>query len=242
MAKLTKRVCLLTGASGALGSAFIQRHHLDYRIIAMCHRSAVQFPTQLQTMVDPLDPLAELRENLNPVTEIRADISCKNDVDEAVAWIKAEVGDIDLVINAAAFRRWPTLLSDEALAVDEKMLSVNLLGPLRVVSAVAKTMWQTALKENQRRNRNVVNISSSAGVYVYPDLGQGLYAATKAGLNQLTYHLASELWDIGIRVNAVAPDSFPGRVSTETVVEAIRTFDTSATTGRIQLIVPKASL
>ena len=56
---------------------------------------------------------------------------------------------------------------------------------------------------------------------MYPDLGQALYASSKAALNHLTYHLASELWDIGVRVNAVAPDTFPGRVSIDDIRTAV---------------------
>ena len=40
-----KRVCLLTGASGSLGTAFIERYAATYRIVAVHHRSPVQFAT-----------------------------------------------------------------------------------------------------------------------------------------------------------------------------------------------------
>jgi NAD(P)-dependent dehydrogenase (short-subunit alcohol dehydrogenase family) len=70
-------------------------------------------------------------------------------------------------------------------------------------------------------------------MYVYPDQGQAVYSATKAALNFVTYHLASELWHIGIRVNAIAPNTFPGLVPTDRVVKEIMAFDASEETGRI---------
>jgi NAD(P)-dependent dehydrogenase (short-subunit alcohol dehydrogenase family) len=92
------------------------------------------------------------------------------------------------------------------------------------------------MRENLARNRNVINISSTAGVYVYPDLGQSVYAATKAALNQLSYHLAAEFWDIGVRVNAIAPDSFPSRVQTGVVLDAIRRTDQGDRTGKVVIV------
>ena len=84
-----------------------------------------------------------------------------------------------------------------------------------------------------QHNRNVVNISSTAGHFVYEDLGQGLYATSKAALDHLTYHLASEFWDLGIRVNAVAPDTFPGRDATgESSTRSWRS-TSSADTGQV---------
>lgn len=57
-----------------------------------------------------------------------------------------------------------------------------------------------------RSNRNVVNLSSTAGLFVYPDLGQSVYAASKAALNHLTYHLASDF--CGFCVGALPPPLF----------------------------------
>jgi NAD(P)-dependent dehydrogenase (short-subunit alcohol dehydrogenase family) len=68
---------------------------------------------------------------------------------------------------------------------------------------------------------------------MYPDLGQSLYGTSKAALNHLTYHLANEFWDLGVRVNSIAPDTFPGRIPTEEVLEAILVLDTSNQTGQV---------
>ena len=83
-------------------------------------------------------------------------------------------------------------------------------------------------------NRNIVNVSSTSGAYVFA--GQGGYSASKAALNMLTCHMADEFAAIGIRVNAVAPDTFPQRVSTESVCDAIARVDQQPISGRLLLL------
>ncbi len=54
-----------------------------------------------------------------------------------------------------------------------------------------------------------MNISSTAGIYIYPGHGQSIYSASKAALNYLSMHMGDEFSSIGVRVNALAPTSFP---------------------------------
>jgi NAD(P)-dependent dehydrogenase (short-subunit alcohol dehydrogenase family) len=88
-------------------------------------------------------------------------------------------------------------------------------------------------QDNRKHNRNIVNVSSLAGSRVFAGRGQGVYAASKAALNQLTRHLASEFAVFGVRVNAVAPNSFPAIISTDSVAHAIARLDAESVTGRI---------
>ncbi len=101
---------------------------------------------------------------------------------------------------------------------------------------LAQQSWVREDLTNRARNRNVVNVSSLAGSKVFPHQGQGIYAASKAALNQLTRHLGSEFASFGVRVNAVAPNSFPSIVSTESVARAVVRLDEESVTGRILLL------
>jgi NAD(P)-dependent dehydrogenase (short-subunit alcohol dehydrogenase family) len=228
-----KRICLLTGASGALGTAFIERHAADYTILAVHHRNPVHFATQNQRFVDPLAPAEPVPANDHAVRAIHADLCDPTGATRVVDEVAAAVENVDVVINAAAIRAWSPLLAHGALDAFEDVFRTNVVAPLRLCAAVARRFWERDPEGNQRKNRNVVNISSTAGMFVYPDLGQAAYAASKAALNHLTYHLASELWNIGVRVNAVAPDTFPGRVDTNEVLAAIIGFDAGHETGRV---------
>jgi NAD(P)-dependent dehydrogenase (short-subunit alcohol dehydrogenase family) len=227
------RVCVLTGASGPLGSAFIERHADRYQIVAIHHRRPVYFRTQDQEFVDPIQPSRELAANARRVHAIRVDLARQEELDAAVEAVLAAFGCVDLLINAAAARRFSPLLRAGSDAGAEEIFNVNVLAPLRFSLSLGRSCWGADPEANARSNRNVLNVGSTSGLFVYPDLGQALYASTKAALHHLTYHLASELWDLGIRVNAVAPDTFPGRVSIEAVLDAIIAFDQSAETGQV---------
>lgn len=229
-----KRVCLLTGASGPLGTAFIERYADRFDILAVHHRNPVAFATQDQRFVDPLAPARALPQNGHPVHAIRADLAQLGGVAGVVCEAQERFGRVDLLVNAAAVRRFAPLLSDVAdPALATTFFAVNVLAPLRLCVELARVLWRTDPEANVTCNRNVINVGSTAGLFVYPDCGQALYASSKAALHHLTYHLASELWNIGVRVNALAPDTFPGRVGTAEVLDAIIDLDESTRTGEL---------
>jgi NAD(P)-dependent dehydrogenase (short-subunit alcohol dehydrogenase family) len=228
-----KRVCLLTGASGSLGTTFIDRYATVYEIIAVHNRSHIQYATQDQIFFDPLDLHRPIPENSSAVYAYRVDLARKAEIDQLVQDVQERFGGVDLLINAAAVRAWANLLAPGAIESASAFFVVNVLAPLRLATALACACWMSDPPANLERNRNIVNVSSTAGLFVYPDTGQALYATSKAALNHLTYHLASEFWDIGIRVNAVAPDTFPERVPTSDVLDAIIELDRSDQTGQV---------
>jgi NAD(P)-dependent dehydrogenase (short-subunit alcohol dehydrogenase family) len=231
-----KRVCLLTGASGLFGRAFIKRYASEFEVVGVYHRNEPDFATQNQTVFDPLDPARPHDANEHAVFAIRADLATDEGADRVCAELIEHYPRIDLVINAAVHRRWASLVSSDGLSDAETAMRVNVLAPIRLAAGIARLFWRAHVDENLGMNRNIINISSTAGCYVYPDLGQAVYAATKAALNHATYHMASEFWDLGVRVNAVAPDTFPGRVRTEQVLDAVMALDRGGDTGRVVLV------
>jgi NAD(P)-dependent dehydrogenase (short-subunit alcohol dehydrogenase family) len=81
-----------------------------------------------------------------------------------------------------------------------RVLEVNVLGVLNVLSAAAHTMTGGA----------IVNIASMAGVSGAPNMPA--YSASKAAIVGLTKAAAKDLAPVGIRVNAVSP-GFVGRAA-----------------------------
>jgi NAD(P)-dependent dehydrogenase (short-subunit alcohol dehydrogenase family) len=229
-----KQVCLLTGASGTLGTAFIERHATTYDIIGVHNNRPLLWATSDgQCFVDPLDASATLAANELAVRAIRADLSHLDGVRAVVDEVAADVGRVDVLINCIGGGAWTHLLTPGALERVAHVFQINALAPLQLTIAVAERFWRSDVSSNLENNRNVVNISSTAGLVVYPDLGQGLYAGAKAALNHLTYHMASDFWDYGIRVNAVAPNSFPRRVSVNEVLDTVQELVSSQRTGEV---------
>jgi NAD(P)-dependent dehydrogenase (short-subunit alcohol dehydrogenase family) len=232
-----KRVCLLTGASGTLGTDFCRRHAHEYDIVAVYRTQPPPVPSQLQTLVDPLDPRRSPAPNHDPVFAVQADLLRPGEIERVVELTLARFDRVDLLVNAAVNSIWAPMLDATSL-VDSaaRQLSMNVIVPLQLSAMLGREIWRDARLDNEAANRNVVNLSSIAGVNIYPGLGQSVYSATKAALNFLTLHMADEFGYIGVRVNAIAPNSFPSAVSVESVSEAVVQFDQSPDTGRILVL------
>jgi L-xylulose reductase len=109
----------------------------------------------------------------------------------------AEVaGDIDLLVNNAAIAILEPLLETKVESWDATM-NVNLRAAFIVTQIVAKRMIERGVAGS------IVNVSSMSSFQALPN--HAAYAASKAGLDQLTKVMAVELGSHGIRVNSVNP-------------------------------------
>lgn len=232
----TRRVCLITGAGGTLGAAFCRSYAAEYDIVALCRTRVPDVPSQHESYLDPLQPLAELPENQARVFTVQADLEQPGQIEHVVDVALAKFGRVDLLVNNAAYSRWHPhglIDGDGALRDFDRHFAVNVGIPLRLAVRLGQQYWMHRDQDNRAHNRNIVNVSSLAGARVFPGQGQGVYSASKAALNQLTRHLAAEFAAFGVRVNALAPDSFPSIVSTDSVVRAITRLDHESVTGRV---------
>lgn len=118
-------------------------------------------------------------------------------VEAAVAATKEHFGRLDILVNNAGgvARRPFTQLSEKNW---RRHIDLNLVSHLAAISAAVPVMIEGG------RGGSIINVSSIEGARAAP--GYAVYAACKAGLNNLTRTLAVELSDHGIRVNAIAPD------------------------------------
>jgi len=107
-------------------------------------------------------------------------------------------------------KRCDILVNNAAIGIDGKLLhevtpdewdlvfDTNLRGPYLMIRALAPLMIAA-------RSGHIINISSLAGRNPLPK--GAAYAASKWGLNGLTYSVAEELRQYNIRVSAIAPGS-----------------------------------
>ncbi len=230
-----RRVCLLTGAGGTLGDAFCRAYRDRYDIVAVCRTRVPAAPSQEEWFIDPLAPDESLPENDSRIFVVRADLTRAGEAERVVDLALARYGAVDLLVNAAAHARMlprGVVDGEAALAEFDPHFALNVGVPLRLATRLAQRCWLHADRDNRARNRNVVNVSSVSGSRVYPG-GQAIYSASKAALDQLTRHLAAEFAEFGVRVNAVAPNSFPDPVPTEQVAAAIAELDAGPRTGAV---------
>jgi NAD(P)-dependent dehydrogenase (short-subunit alcohol dehydrogenase family) len=115
----------------------------------------------------------------------------------------AEFGALHALVNNAGINRDRMLVT---MTEDEwdTVLRVDLKGhfaPLRHAAAY----WRERNKHDEPVAARIVNTSSGAGLM--GSVGQGNYAAAKAGIAVLTVVAAAELARYGITVNAIAPSA-----------------------------------
>jgi NAD(P)-dependent dehydrogenase (short-subunit alcohol dehydrogenase family) len=231
------RVCLLTGASGRLGASFCRLYGHRYQIAAVYRTQPLVPPPPMCWHIDPLDPGVRKRASEPAFAAIQADLTDPLEVSRVADFALDTFGRVDVLVNAAAVVHRAPLLSAEPTFADlSRMLDLNAVVPLRLAVELVRRFWSSRPEENAAMNRSVINISSTSGAYVFPDQGQGGYSASKAALNMLTCHMAEEFATLGVRVNSVAPDTFPQHVTTESVCDAIARLDAGALTGKMLLL------
>jgi 3-oxoacyl-[acyl-carrier protein] reductase len=114
---------------------------------------------------------------------------------EALTKLVDRHGRLDVLVNNAAVTADALLLRLKD-ADWERVLAVNLTGPMALCRAAARPM----MKQRSGAIVNVVSVVGEMG-----NAGQGAYVASKAGLVGLTKSLARELASRSVRVNAVSP-------------------------------------
>jgi NAD(P)-dependent dehydrogenase (short-subunit alcohol dehydrogenase family) len=114
---------------------------------------------------------------------------------DAVRRAGSELGAVDVLVFTAATNVRKRLL-DYADAEFDRVVDLNLRASFDLVRAFGGPMVE-------RGRGSIIGFTSIRAVTVEP--GQGVYAATKAGLVQLLRTAAAELGPRGVRVNAIAP-------------------------------------
>jgi 3-oxoacyl-[acyl-carrier protein] reductase len=126
------------------------------------------------------------------------DLRDQSSIDSLAASVKQRFGRCDILVNNAGISAIGKPLHEVAPETWDEVMATNLRGPYLMIRAFAPLMIAAG-------TGHIINISSLAG---HNPLKNGApYAASKWGLNGLTYSVAEELRDHGIRVSAIAPGS-----------------------------------
>jgi NAD(P)-dependent dehydrogenase (short-subunit alcohol dehydrogenase family) len=179
------RIALVTGASRGIGREIALRlGHQGYRV-ALTYNARADLA---------LDVVERLRTDGCNALAIRMAIEDRADVRASIAQIHDQWGPVDILVNNAAIAQEKPfeIITDEDW---DRMLAVNLRGPFICVQECLPAMI------DQEWGR-IINITSIGGQW--GGLNQVHYAASKAGLINLTRSLAKLYSAKGITTNAVA--------------------------------------
>jgi 2-hydroxycyclohexanecarboxyl-CoA dehydrogenase len=124
-----------------------------------------------------------------------ADVTDRTQIDDALAAIRAKLGPVSILVNAAGLDSFKKF-HDVSFERWQRVIDVNLNGVFHCVQAVLPDMLEAGWGR-------IVNISSSSTHSGAPYMAP--YVAAKSAVNGLTKTLALEYGPNGITVNAVPP-------------------------------------
>lgn len=183
--KLEGRVALISGGDSGIGRAVALHFAREGASIAIIYLEEAEDARRTQQLVE-----AEGVECLLIQGDVADPSLCHRAVQDTVA----RLGSLDILVNNAA-QQFPvedaTEISEQQL---EKTFRVNVFGYLYLAQAALGHLGEHGC---------IINTGSITGVRGNKKLVD--YSATKGAIQALTYSLAQQLIERGIRVNGVAP-------------------------------------
>lgn len=194
MDKLNKRIVLVTGATGGLGTAMCKELHKDgYHVVGNYHTKEKAEKWMKDMKAEGFD-----------IQLFHGDVSDFDSAGEMIRKIESEIGPIDTLVNNAGITRDGRLINmkkEDWYAV----INTNLNSVFNCSRQVLDGMIA-------RKFGRIINISSVNGQR--GQFGQTNYSAAKAGMHGFTKSLAMEVAKYGITVNTISP----GYIGTDMVM------------------------
>jgi 3-oxoacyl-[acyl-carrier protein] reductase len=190
-------VAVVTGGNGGLGQ------RICHALAGAGSDVAVVYN---QSKDQSQDVARQLRKTGVKSEAVQCDVTDPNSVEGMVGQVLERFGRLDILVNDAAYNKWIPFNDLDGLTYEEwnRMLSINLTGPMLCIKAAAPAM-------KRQGGGRIVNISSIAGLG--PSGSSIGYAVSKAGLIHLTRCMAVGLAP-DILVNCIAPGYMEGTRAT----------------------------
>lgn len=185
---LAGQVAIVTGAGRGIGAAIARKLASLGATTVVCGRTQ-----------GPLESTATSISQAGGKAEAMVcDVSSLPSVETAAKQVETSFGRADILVNNAGIGGFGGPLHQLSPDGWDQILNTNLRGVFYAVRAFAPLMIRA-------RSGHIINISSLAGKNALPN--GAAYAASKWGLNGLSYSVAEELRSHNIRVAVICPGS-----------------------------------
>lgn len=192
---MSKKVALVTGASGGIGSAICERLDKDGYIVIGTYRNPEKFQEWLKKNEG---------KSVSKIKMIQCDVTDFDAVSVMVQNIINDYGAVDILVNNAGitkdggFRKMTKVNWDAVMSTN-----------LDSVFYCSKCVIDKMIERNFGRIISISSINGQKGQF-----GQVNYSAAKAGMYGFSKALALEVAKKGVTVNTVSP----GYIATEMVM------------------------
>jgi acetoacetyl-CoA reductase len=212
---MEKRVAIVTGGTGGIGSAICQRLAADCKVIACYfkdgrHEEAKKWKEEQQKLGFDIDI-------------VYGDIAQYSDCEKLVALIMERYGQIDVLINNAGITK-DCSLRKMTPQQWQQVIDANLTSVFNMTRNVIPVM----LDKGYGRVISISSINGRKGQF-----GQCNYSSTKAALFGFTKSLALEVAAKGITVNTISPGYIETPMLAAVKEEVLNSIIASIPVGRL---------
>ncbi len=198
MARLSGKTALITGGGTGIGwgiaKAFAEegvKVAIAGRRLAVVQEAAASWNGQPES--------AQLQ---NPMLAHDCDVGNRASVNKLFAWAHAQLGRIDIVVNAAGVNIKTRMMSNMLPEQWDEVMNINATGVYNCLYAALPAMIE-------RKDGLIINISSISGKRAAP-LGGVAYNASKFAVAGLGTSVGNEVSPHGVRITTI----YPGEVDT----------------------------
>ena len=184
--QLEGKVCIITGASGGIGKAIVEKLSAQSTTLVIAARR-----------IEVLEEIKKTLPNKSNVLCVKCDVTQKEDLENLVNTTLTQFKRIDVLINGAGvssqYPFWKQPLEDI-----EKVMYTNYYSYVMLARLVVNPM-------KEQRSGHIVNITSGSVMVYPPPRNFIVYSSLKRGLRAFGKGLFWELRDTGIKVTSILP-------------------------------------